>query len=128
MGSRKSVMHSLKNQTSSSSDTRKPRHTAFSEPPHQIPAATHEIDEHELGREPFCKSGGSTGSRRGRNVWLVCIIFQPLLARSFVSGLWGQATEFGALNGTVTAPVAHLIVDATFPATNTATNESRSAK
>src|SRR5215469_10389754 len=56
------------------------------------------------------------------------LLFLALLAISLVSKLSAQATEFGALNGTVTDPVGHVIVDATVTATNTATNGSQFAK
>ena len=50
------------------------------------------------------------------------LIFIFLLTLIAVSKLWGQATEFGAVNGTVTDPVGHLIVAVTVTATNTATS------
>lgn len=68
------------------------------------------------------------GSTRNREIYRLCSISILALTLFLTSSLWGQATEFGALNGTITDPVGHVIVDATVTATNSATNESETAK
>jgi hypothetical protein len=124
----KGVMNSLRDPQSLLSQTRQRSHFDLSEPSHQSLGTVQEIKKHDPEREASCKPSTSNGRHRTGNMWYSWLVFAPLLTIFLASRLWGQATEFGALNGTVTDPVGHVIADVTVNATNTATNESKNAK